>query len=308
MSRRILITGASGFVGRHLTSLLKAHPSKDLIFDERFDVTNILEVSDVVRRVQPDACVHLAGVTSIAQARQDRNKAWNVNLQGTLNVAQALLAYAPQATLVFSSSSEIYGDSFLTGEALDENALLIPNNPYSVTKAAADLSLGAMVREGLKVIRVRPFNHTGAGQVENFVVAAFARQIAKIEVGTQRPVVEVGNLDAERDFLDVRDVCEAYKACVDRSQDIPSGVILNICSGQTRSIRSILEKLVNFSKVEIEIRVKKELLRPVDVRYARGSNELACKILHWQPKVLWEETLQSVLNYWREKERSASIS
>lgn len=102
MSRRILITGASGFVGRHLTSLLKAHPSKDLIFDERFDVTNILEVSDVVRRVQPDACVHLAGVTSIAQARQDRNKAWNVNLQGTLNVAQALLAYAPQATLVFS--------------------------------------------------------------------------------------------------------------------------------------------------------------------------------------------------------------
>ncbi|MCK8636674.1 GDP-6-deoxy-D-lyxo-4-hexulose reductase [Parasaccharibacter sp. TMW2.1882] len=308
MSRRILITGASGFVGRHLTSLLKAHPSKDLIFDERFDVTNILEVSDVVRRVQPDACVHLAGVTSIAQARQDRNKAWNVNLQGTLNVAQALLAYAPQATLVFSSSSEIYGDSFLTGEALDENALLIPNNPYSVTKAAADLSLGAMVREGLKVIRVRPFNHTGAGQVENFVVAAFARQIAKIEVGTQRPVVEVGNLDAERDFLDVRDVCEAYKACIDRSQDIPSGVILNICSGQTRSIRSILEKLVNFSKVEIEIRVKKELLRPVDVRYARGSNELACKILHWQPKVLWEETLQSVLNYWREKERSASIS
>lgn len=308
MSRRILITGASGFVGRHLTSLLKAHPSKDLIFDERFDVTNILEVSDVVRRVQPDACVHLAGVTSIAQARQDRNKAWNVNLQGTLNVAQALLAYAPQATLVFSSSSEIYGDSFLTGEALDENALLIPNNPYSVTKAAADLSLGAMVREGLKVIRVRPFNHTGAGQVENFVVAAFARQIAKIEVGTQRPVVEVGNLDAERDFLDVRDVCEAYKACIDRSQDIPSGVILNICSGQTRSIRSILEKLVNFSKVEIEIRVKKELLRPVDVRYARGSNELACKILHWQPKVLWEETLQRVLNYWREKERSASIS
>lgn len=308
MSRRILITGASGFVGRHLTSLLKAHPSKDLIFDERFDVTNILEVSDVVRRVQPDACVHLAGVTSIAQARQDRNKAWNVNLQGTLNVAQALLAYAPQATLVFSSSSEIYGDSFLAGEALDENALLIPNNPYSVTKAAADLSLGAMVREGLKVIRVRPFNHTGAGQVENFVVAAFARQIAKIEVGTQRPVVEVGNLDAERDFLDVRDVCEAYKACIDRSQDIPSGVILNICSGQTRSIRSILEKLVNFSKVEIEIRVKKELLRPVDVRYARGSNELACKILHWQPKVLWEETLQSVLNYWREKERSASIS
>ncbi|MUH02684.1 NAD-dependent epimerase/dehydratase family protein [Bombella sp. ESL0387] len=308
MSRRILITGASGFVGRHLTSLLKSHPSKDLIFDERFDVTNILEVSDVVRRVQPDACVHLAGVTSIAQARQDRNKAWNVNLQGTLNVAQALLAYAPQATLVFSSSSEIYGDSFLTGEALDENALLIPNNPYSVTKAAADLSLGAMVREGLKVIRVRPFNHTGAGQVENFVVAAFARQIAKIEVGTQRPVVEVGNLDAERDFLDVRDVCEAYKACIDRSQDIPSGAILNICSGQTRSIRSILEKLVNFSKVEIEIRVKKELLRPVDVRYARGSNELACKILHWQPKVLWEETLQSVLNYWREKERSASIS
>ena len=133
--------------------------------------------------LRPDACIHLAAVTAVADARRDPDRAWHVNLHGTLNLARAVLADAPDCHLLFASSSEIYGRSFISGRALDETAVLAPMNSYAATKAATDLALGAMANDGLRVMRLRLFNHTGPGQTDAFVVPAFARQIARIASG-----------------------------------------------------------------------------------------------------------------------------
>ena len=190
------------------------------VFSGRVDVSDADAVSKLVRDAQPDACIHLAAVTTVANARQDPDRAWHVNLHGTLNVARAVLAHARGCRLLFASSAEIYGRSFAAGRPLDETAPPAPMNGYAATKAAADLALGAMANDGLRVVRLRLFNHTGPGQSADFVLPAFARQIALIEAGRQASPLQVGGLDSMRDFLDVRDVCSAYVACLRDGEDL----------------------------------------------------------------------------------------
>jgi GDP-4-dehydro-6-deoxy-D-mannose reductase len=205
--RRTLITGASGFVGCHLVPHLAASfPATDL-FTEHVDVTDRDAIVKAVRDARPDVCIHLAAITAVAGARSDPDRAWRVNLHGALNLARAMLAFAPYCRLVFASSAEIYGRSFESGQPLDETALLAPMNSYAATKAAADLALRAMANDGLNVVRLRLFNHTGPGQSQVFVLPAFTRQIALIESGRQAPPLRVGGLDSRRDFLDVRGLC-----------------------------------------------------------------------------------------------------
>ena len=203
---------------------------------ESLDITDHAAVRTLVRRVRPDACVHLAAISAVPAARQDPALAWNVNLHGSLALAGALLETVPECRLIYVSSADIYGRSFLSGLPLDEMAAPAPMNTYAATKAATDLALGAMVGEGLLVVRLRPFNHTGPGQSTVFVVPAIARQVARIAAGLQKPVLELGALDPVRDFLDVRDVCDAYVACLAHPA-IPPGTILNIASGQPRRDR-----------------------------------------------------------------------
>jgi GDP-4-dehydro-6-deoxy-D-mannose reductase len=238
--RRIMLTGASGFVGRHLVPCLReAFPDAELASDA-VDVTDAAAVRARVRDVRPDACVHLAAISTLATARHDPDNAWRVNLHGSLALAAAFLAETPECVLLYVSTGEVYGGSFRAGIALDETAAPAPMNTYAATKAAADLSLGAMANDGLRVIRVRPFNHTGPGQSADFAVPAFARQIARIAAGLQPPVMRVGALDPQRDFLDVRDVCAAYVACLRSADGIALGTILNIASGVPRRIGDIL--------------------------------------------------------------------
>jgi GDP-4-dehydro-6-deoxy-D-mannose reductase len=170
--RRVLITGSSGFVGRHLLPLLDAWFPGVEIFTNRMDVTNRDDVIQAVRNAQPDACIHLAAISSVPAAKSDPEATWRVNLHGTLNIARAVLEYSPGCHLLFASSAEIYGGSFREGRPLNESALLAPMNSYAATKAAADLALGSMASEGLRVVRLRLFNHTGPGQSEAFVVPA----------------------------------------------------------------------------------------------------------------------------------------
>ena len=201
--------------------------------------------------------------------------------------------------LLFISSADAYGASFQPGTPLDESAALAPMNVYGATKAAADLALGAMAIRGLRVLRLRPFNHIGAGQSADFAIASFARQIARIEAGLQPPVLHTGRLDTWRDFLDVRDVCAAYVRCIARRATLPPGTALNIASGTPRQIGGILTTLVAAARVPITVEPDTSLLRPTDIIRACGDAGRAAALLEWRPTVPFEETLASVLEDWR---------
>ena len=304
---RVLVTGAGGFVGRQFLTLIRETRFDIEILPSFPDITDADAVEQTITALRPDVVFHFAAVSSIGSARLAPERAWEVNLHGTLNVARAIRHTVSSCLLVFASSAEAYGDSFRSGMPLSETAALAPGNTYSATKAAADLALGALAHDGLQTVRVRPFNHTGAGQAEAFVVPAFARQLALIEAGQQEPVISVGNLEAERDFLDVKDVCAAYLACLDRATNLTPGAIFNLCSEYTRSIRSVLDDLLRISGLTVRVEIAPEKLRPVDIPRACGNSAHARAVLGWKPRIAWDDTLSSVLADWRERVRTHNI-
>jgi GDP-4-dehydro-6-deoxy-D-mannose reductase len=298
---RILVTGGSGFVGAHLLPALAQAFPEAVLHSPGFDVTDAMAVSAIIDELRPNACVHLAAISAVRQARQDPERAWRVNLHGTLNLADAILAHAPECTFLFVSSAEAYGRSFRTGQMLDESALLAPMNTYAATKAAADLAVGAMASQGLRAIRVRPFNHTGPGQSTEFVVSGFAEQIARIGAGMQPPIMHVGALDPQRDFLDVRDVCAAYVACLREINAFSADSIFNIASGTARRISDVLHALLALAGVEARIETDSGRLRPSEVPIACGDATRARSVLGWEPQIAWEQTLRDTLAYWQER-------
>ena len=319
---RILITGAGGFVGPHLvTELTRALGTDALIVPaarnaDRFsngaeavplDVTDEDAVDQLVAGLAPTHVIHLSAVSSPPKVSADFRTAWMVNTLGTLNVANAILHRAPQCWLIFAGSGLVYGDTAKSGRQLDEAALLAPNGDYSATKAAADLALGALTGRGLKSVRLRLFNHTGPGQTEAFVVPSFAAQIARIEVGLQPPIIRAGNLDAIRDFLDVRDVTSAYAQAVLKSPDLDPGVVLNVASGTPRTIRSVLDELLALSCAKIAVEFDPSRMRPSDTPVYVGSAEAARRLLGWAPRHSFSATLSEVLAYWR-RTIGASVS
>lgn len=304
MPSRILLTGASGFVGGHLVPRLAAAFPRATVSAQFVDLTDVEAVTAYVRSTHPDAAIHLAAIADVASARADPMQTWQVNLHGTLALANALMREAPDALLVHISSADCYGRSFAAGAPLDEHAMLVPMNAYAASKAAADLALGAMVSDGLRCIRLRPFNHTGPGQSPSLVVAAFAQQIVRIEAGLQPPRLKVGALDPQRDFLDVRDVCDAYVACLQRADTLLPGTILNIASGVPRRIGDILDQLLAIAGVSADIETGEALLRPSEIRLAHGNASAACTALGWRPMIPWERTLRDVIDDWRERVRT----
>ena len=296
--RRILVTGSGGFVGAHLmAALAHAYPDAAMV-GATADVTDREAVMGEIATAAPDAVIHLAAIAAIPAARQDPARAWHVNLHGTLHVASAVLAHAPGATLLFASTADLYGATFRSGVPIDETAMLAPLNTYAATKAAADLALGAMAAEGLRAIRMRPFNHTGPGQTDAFVVAAFAQQVARIAAGLQPPVLQVGDLSPLRDFLDVRDVCAAYALAL--AADLTPGAILNVASGQSRRIGDVLRDLLHAAGVTADIQTDPARLRPSDIPIAAGDAG-RLRALGWAPAVPWAQTLADTLAYWRHK-------
>jgi len=315
MPMRILITGANGFVGRHLIAALAALPDAPQIvagtygeeasrlLDARavsLDVTDAERTLAVIQAEQPTHVMHLAGISVISQANRDLRKTWEVNTQGTLNVALAIKAGAPACRLIFCSSAQVYGGSFRSGTPLAEDAPLDPENLYAATKAAADILIGQMAKAGLRAIRLRPFNHTGPGQPPQLAVASFASQIAAIERGEQKPVMKVGNLSMRREFLDVRDVVDAYVRTIQRFDTLPNGAVFNIASGEAIALDAILKMLLAMSSTKIKVVPDPELMRPNDTPVMVGNAEAARRALEWTPGHKVADTLKSVLDYYRQ--------
>jgi GDP-4-dehydro-6-deoxy-D-mannose reductase len=308
---RILVTGASGFVGRHLIGILRSEfpaatliasgdaPMPEVDIELPLDLQSSDSIRECVAQAEPDVVIHLAAVAAVSGSFGDPMRTWRVNCDGSLLLAHALVDLWPKATLVFVSSAEIYGLTFQRGTALDEDAPLAPANPYAASKAAADIALGEFALRGLRLIRMRPVNHTGAGQSDMFVVPAFAKQVAQIEARKQPPVLRVGALDRWRDFLDVRDVCRAYVAAVRCASDIPPGAAINIASGTPRRIGDILNALISRADIEVEIQSEPSRLRPTDVETGACDAGRAHKLLHWSAETSWEDTLDNVLADWR---------
>jgi GDP-4-dehydro-6-deoxy-D-mannose reductase len=308
---RILVTGAGGFVGPHLiASLSERFPDALLVGtyfkdgepgDLKLDIRDRDAVDRAVVELAPDGVIHLAAISQVQEAQQAARATFDVNLGGTMNIAEAMCRHVPQARLLLVSSSEVYGGSFLTARGpVNEDMVLDPINAYAASKAAAELFVGQLIRRGLPAIRLRPFNHIGPGQSDRFVVATFIAQIVNIESGSQEPVLRVGNLDAKRDFLDVRDVVSAYVEAL-ASEKLDEGTVLNIASGETRRIGDILESLLKRAKVPVKVVIDPARLRPIDIPVAEGDAGLARAILNWAPKISFEQTLADMLEARRAK-------
>ncbi|MFY0736516.1 GDP-mannose 4,6-dehydratase [Aurantimonas sp. NFXS3] len=305
---RVLVTGAGGFVGTLLVRHLQADGGDGqsvTIYGaaegEAFDISDSEAADRAVKMARPTAVVHLAAIAAPAEAHRSPRRAWDVNLYGAMNLAEAVLRHAPEARFINVGSSEAYGDSFLAVEGpIGEAAPLHPTSVYGATKAASDLMIGQMAHDGLKAIRFRPFNHTAPGQADTYVVSAFARQIAAILAGEQEPIISVGNLDVHRDFLDARDVVRAYAAAA-LDPSVPTGPtsVYNLASGKAWRIGDILATLIELSGMEIEVRVDPDRLRPNLVPRAVGDGRKVASDLGWLPGIAFEDTLRDVLDFWR---------
>ena len=307
MSNRVLVTGSDGFVGRHLCGHLEAQgyevfgcdrvSAEDAPRRRTCDITDAKSIEEAVRWAGPlDFVVHLAAITFVPDATNSPSQVVDVNFLGTIRLTEVLREQAPEARLVFIGSSEVYGPPKET--PITEAHALAPANPYAISKAGADEYCRFLSESGgIDIVRMRPFNHSGPGQSDRFVLSSFARQVAEIEKGKRDAVIEVGNLEAARDFMHVNDVVRAYEIALRKGQ---AGEAYNICSGRSHRIGDALEALVAMSDAEIRIEVDPERFRPADLAEMRGSHDKFTRDTGWKPEETFEGLLADLLAYWRE--------
>ena len=292
---RVFVTGASGFVGRQLLPRLEDAGHVAIGADREVDVTDARAVEAALTRHEPDAVIHLAAMSSVAQSWQEPELCFRLNFLGTRTLLGAIERCRPAARVLLIGSADQYGARPGVDTTLDESSPLEPRSPYARTKAAAELLGQAAAARGLDVVRLRAFNHTGPGQSDAFVVSSFARQLADIRRGRQPPRMRVGNLDSVRDFLHVRDVLEAYVALLDPG--VPADVY-NVASGRATSIREVLERLVAIAGVDPIIEIDPERWRPTDGAVGCAARLRAAT--GWQPRVSLEEILHELYSDWLE--------
>ncbi len=311
----ILITGITGFVGKYLTEYLLGRDQDVKIFgtylDDRdytdshgkfpeveflkCDIADKLEVDNVIKKSTPDYVYHLAAMSSGNES--DREKVFKVNVDGTVNILRSCQTISKKMRIMLASTSYIYG-SGANCRPFTESDMENPIGIYAESKLEMERMAKKYITDQVEIIISRAFNHTGPGQTENFVVPAFAKQIAEIEKGINQPVIQVGNLNAIRDFSDVRDVIRAYNLLATEGK---SGEIYNIASGTHYSIAEILELLLSFSGIKIKIKKDSSRMRPSDIACSVGSFSKIKKELEWSPKIDFKDTLKLTLDYWRSK-------
>jgi GDP-4-dehydro-6-deoxy-D-mannose reductase len=250
-----------------------------------------------VADARPDLVIHLAAQASVAASWADPAQTLLTNAGATIHLLEALRATAPNARILLIGSGEAYGAVRAEENPIAEDHPLQPVNPYAVAKATLDmLGYQNFAAYGLAVCRLRPFNSFGPRQSPAFVVASFARQIAAIEAGAAEPVLHVGNLEALRDFLPVEDVAQAYLAVAERGHP---GAAYNVGSGQGRTIKSILERLLSWARVPIDVRADASRLRPADVPALVADTTRLRTHTGWAPLADFDEALRRTLEYWR---------
>jgi GDP-4-dehydro-6-deoxy-D-mannose reductase len=303
---RVLVTGAGGFVGGHLIAALRARGHEVIPADRAPDegdqdtlpleATDPLGVRGAVELAQPDAVAHLAAQAFVPASLADPEATFGVNAHGTLNVLEAVRAYADEAgrrpRLLVVSSGDVYGAQPAGALPLRETTAPLPRNPYAASKVAAEALTLAYARSyGADAVVTRAFNHVGPGQDERFAVVAFALQIARAAAGGG-PRVLVGDLSPSRDFLDVRDVCEAYALLLEGGGS--PGEIYNVCSGTATTMREILRRLIEIARVPVEVREDPARMRPADVPVSAGDASKLREATGWAPRIPLAAALRAV--------------
>ena len=318
---RLLLTGAGGFVGGHLVDFLHAeHPEVEIhgvVLPHggvswraasgarvvEADLTEPAAAAAVVEEVQPEGILHLAGQSSVHLSWLDPAGTLRTNVLGIVHLLDAVRRQGLRPPVVVVGSAEEYGPVGPEEMPIREQTPLRPASPYAVSKVAQGaLALLYGPAGGLKVVLTRTFHHTGPGRGEAFAESSFARQLAGIEAGRRPPVLKVGNLEAVRDFADVRDVVRAYWMLLEKGE---AGSAYNACTGRGRRIRDLLDRLLSASGTRVEVRVDPDRLRPSDVPVQVGDPSRLLEATGWEPRIPLERTLEDLLEDWRARTATA---
>ncbi len=314
---RILITGATGFVGTHLIDWLcehgqheihgiarqgrwaaNYHPPANVVL-HTLDLGNLNDLRQVLGAVQPEWIFHLAGYANTGRSFREPDQAWSGNWQGTFQLYQALASCNIRARVLYTSTGLVYGSPTQGSHWCRESDPLFPASPYAASKAAADLlSYQVTCHPGLDVVRVRCFNQIGPRQAPDYATASFARQVAMIEQGLKPPILETGDLSAQRDLTDVRDMVRSFTALLEQA---PAGEVYNAGSGQAQPMSAVVEKLVALTPSVIQIKQLIDPQRQKDTSVSRSDIQKIRQATGWSPAYSLEESLHELLNFWRDQ-------
>ena len=299
---KLLVTGLNGFVGGHLQALLAPMTNEPwkLLASKPHDLLDCASLDAWLQDQCPDAVIHLAGQTFVPEAFRDPQRTLEVNLLGTLNLLQALKRRGFSGTFLYVSSGDVYGQVAEGDLPVVESLAPRPRNPYAVSKVAAELLCQQWsYSEPWRIIVARPFNHIGPGQGEAFVIPSMARQLVRVRQGLQPAQLEVGDVDVTRDFLDVRDVLQAYLALLKHGRN---GEIYNVCSGVEQRVRDLIMQMANLAGVEVDLIQDPSRMRLSEQRRVMGCSKKLQKETGWKPGTSITETLKSVLSDWAARE------
>lgn len=316
-SKRVLITGITGFAGSHLAELLLSHGYevwgtarprsktdnieniRPQIHLEDADLLDSHSLYSIVTKINPEYIFHLAAQSFVPTSWASPAVTLEINIIGSTNLFEAVRQAGLHSVIQIACSSEEYGLVYPNELPIREDNPLRPQSPYAVSKLAMDyLGYQYTCSYKMNIVRTRGFNHTGPRRGETFVTSNFAKQIALIEKEKQKPVIYVGNLEAERDWTDVRDMVQGYLMAVQKGV---SGEVYNICSGNAVKIKDMLNILLSFSKVKVKIEKDPTRMRPSEVPVLVGDYSKFYKQTGWKPTISFEKTLKDLLNYWRER-------
>lgn len=298
--KTLLVTGASGFVGRTLLGMGDPDGiggySRVIPLTDKVDLRDSNAVDRALSGQSADAVIHLAAITFVPDSIARPQETYAVNLHGTINLLEALDRRGFRGAFLYVSSGDIYGAVPAQELPITEVHLPKPRNPYSASKLAAEAYCYQRGQTSpIRVLIARPFNHIGPGQSERFAVAGFAKQIAEIMQGRRAPAIEVGNIEVTRDFSDVRDVVRAYLKLLESGV---SGEAYNVCSGVERNVGDVLRRMLELSGVTATVKSSSDKLRPNEQTRHYGSNRKLCEDTGWAPRVPFEQSLRDLLDSW----------